>query len=405
MGIYRGPNTVRDGLTFGYDTGYSVADNNTATRFYKGMPTVNLLSNTVDFNNWTTARNSGSYPTITANTSNNPLGNNYAGMADTVYIPEDGTYPRIQQYFTPSSTSTHTFSVWIRSLSGDCNCFLGAFRNSPWSLPGHTVGSITGEWQRFTFSWTPVDTTTHVMYMGSHDSAAQKGNTLEFWGAQMEENSVSTPYTPGSRSSTQSLVDLNTTANIDVSNVSFDSTGQPTFDGTDDTITFNPGTFPTSWQQPFSVEAVVYIPSGATWYNQGSGTGIIGRGSYTGSWGLLRGSTDNSVYFYIRTGSNTFNPGGTIGRDKFYHIVGTWDGTSQAIFYINGSQNSQETSTSVGTTVDNTGDIKVGGNVAFGGNNGGYGEGTFPVVKLYSKKLTATEIQQNYNAYKNRFNI
>ena len=30
--MYTGPNTVNDGLVFGYDTGYGVADNNTATR-------------------------------------------------------------------------------------------------------------------------------------------------------------------------------------------------------------------------------------------------------------------------------------------------------------------------------------------------------------------------------------
>lgn len=41
MGIHRGPNTVKDGLVFGYDTGYGVADNSTATRFYPGEPATN----------------------------------------------------------------------------------------------------------------------------------------------------------------------------------------------------------------------------------------------------------------------------------------------------------------------------------------------------------------------------
>ena len=44
MGIARGPNLVRDNLVFGYDTGYGVADNSTATRFYPGKPTTNLLT-------------------------------------------------------------------------------------------------------------------------------------------------------------------------------------------------------------------------------------------------------------------------------------------------------------------------------------------------------------------------
>ena len=34
-----GPNIERDGLVFGMDTGYGVANNSTATRFYRGGPT------------------------------------------------------------------------------------------------------------------------------------------------------------------------------------------------------------------------------------------------------------------------------------------------------------------------------------------------------------------------------
>jgi len=39
--MYTGPNIERDGLVFGYDTGYGVADNSTATRFYPGESTIN----------------------------------------------------------------------------------------------------------------------------------------------------------------------------------------------------------------------------------------------------------------------------------------------------------------------------------------------------------------------------
>jgi len=44
MGIARGTNIVRDGLVYGYDTGYGVADNHTATRFYPGEPTTNYVT-------------------------------------------------------------------------------------------------------------------------------------------------------------------------------------------------------------------------------------------------------------------------------------------------------------------------------------------------------------------------
>jgi len=181
MGIARGTNIVRDGLVFGYDSGYGVADNNTATRFYPGKPTTNLLSSSEAFddtNYWARSRNSGSVPTVTANTSPNPLGGTYTSRADKVYIPDDGTYPRIAQNFTPASTNTHTFSMWIRSLSGDCRIYLIAFRNSPWNASGAAHKNLTSEWQRVSFSFTPLDASSHQIYMGAHDDAADKGNTL-----------------------------------------------------------------------------------------------------------------------------------------------------------------------------------------------------------------------------------
>ena len=402
--MYSGPHIKRDGLVFGYDTGRNPSSDFDhkvySRRHFKGKPVTNKVNYGSDFSSWTTARNSGSYPTIDSKVAKGPF---KGTKADRLSLPSDGSYPRIYQSFTPTTTSTHTFSVWLKGETAGQGCFVGCFRNSPWALPSSTNFSITTEWQHYTFAVNPADITSHQIYIGSHNNHG--GKVFLMYGAQLEVGTVASPFNVSSRSSTQSLIDLTKTTNIDVSNVSFDSDGLPTFDGTDDIITFNPGTFPSSWSQPFSVEAIVYIPSSAIWYKQGSGTGIIGRGSYTGSWGLFRGGTDNSVYFYLRTGGTTFNPGGIIGRDSYYHIVGTWDGISQAIFYINGSQNSQETSTNVGTTVGNTGDIRVGGNVAFGGSNGGYGEGTYPVIKIYNRALSAQEIKQNFKAYKNRFNL
>ena len=391
--MYTGPHLIKDNLVFGYDTGYGIANNNTDTRFYPGRPTTNILSNTVDFNNWTSARNSGSYPTVTANTSANPLGKSYGGMADKVYIPEDGTYPRIQQYFTPSSTNTHTFSVWIRSLSGDCDCFLGAFRNSPWSLPGHSVKNITSEWQRFTFSWTPPDTTTHVIYMGSHDTAAQKGNTLEFWGAQMENNSNSTPYTPGSRSSTQSLIDLKKTTNIDVSNVSFDSTGQPTFDGSNDYINI-PSSFRSYFTSaPVAVELVLKKSSAD------QAAMVVFDVDIT-RWNLNYNLyTANQWAFDFYDGTEHVISAGNYDNEYVHFVLQQLSNGTMEI-YANGIL--KGTITSSGNLAPNSSGPRIGSR-----SNGDsrYFKGELPVFKIFSKSLTVDEIKQNFNAYKNRFGI
>ena len=48
MGIHRGPNLIKENLVFGYDTGYGVSDNTTATRFYPGKPISNSINGGAD---------------------------------------------------------------------------------------------------------------------------------------------------------------------------------------------------------------------------------------------------------------------------------------------------------------------------------------------------------------------
>lgn len=392
MSASANPDIIDDGLVFLYDTDDG--------KSYKGEPTTNLLNHTTEFNNWIAAKNSGTAPTVTADTSVNPLGLVNAPMADKVYIPDDGTYPRIQQYFTPPSTNTHTFSVWIRSLSGNCDCFLGAFRNSPWSLPGSSVKSITGEWQRFTFSWTPPDTTTHLIYMGSHDTAAQKGNTLEFWGAQMEAKSHATQFTTGTRSATQGLLDRTGTSTIDISNASFDSNAQMTFDGTDDQfIVYNIGV--DNYSEAFSYECV--FKAEGTWANDRI-SNIVGiLGSYAGHYGLGKSGT-NTISFVIRDANYKSISATVSDTSTYHHLVGVWDqSNSQMRLYIDGELKNSASVTKTGTPDSN--DLRIGGRAAFGGSNGSYYHGDIPIVKYYKTALTTAEVLQNFNATKSRFGL
>lgn len=365
-----------DALVFAYDTGDT-------RNSYKGEPTENLLNDTTEFGSWTKARNSGTTPTVTSNTSPNPLGIPNAPMADTLVIPDDGTYPRIQQYFTPTSTNQHTMSVWIRSLSGDCDCFLGIFRNSPWSLPGSTVVSVTSEWQRFYFTMTPPDTTTHVAYIGSHDTAAQKGNTLELWGAQIEDKSHVTPFTAGTRSATQGLLDLTGNSIIDLNTVSFDSNAQMTFDGTDDvvTTTFSATTIPN-----VTIEAVVY------------------RNQTTGRYeAIVQNNTagDDALYVYPN-GRLGFWPHGAsslvVPTGQYSYVAASYDGTG-ITYCVNG-----EFHTNTGTS----GDITDWDFLRIGGHSTTDSErwiGEVPVAKVYNRALTAAELKNNYRHYKTRFGI
>ena len=392
-----GPNTKgEENLVFGYDLGDS-------RNSYKGEPTTNLLSYTTEFDSWTKAKNSGTTPTVTSNTSPNPLGLPNAPMADTLVIPDDGTYPRIQQYFTPSSTNQHTMSVWIRSLSGDCDCFLGIFRNSPWNLPGSTVVAVTSEWQKFSFTMTPPDTTTHVAYIGSHDTAAQKGNTLELWGAMIQESTHPTPFTAGTRSATQGLIDLTGNSTIDLSNVSFDSNAQITFDGTDDRVDISPRR-QFAITDPWTTELVFKPTNGS----DTSWNGLFGGAlSYGGYW--MFHSAGNLSYYEGSSGATgtkiTYRPwskANTFTTNNYHHltIVYTPLSSTQGSFtlYYNGGEKT-DTFTWTFSWSHSLDMLNV------GAGDGRYGTNDVHYFKQYNKALTASEIKANYNAIKGRFNI
>ena len=96
MGIHRGPNIQKGGLVFGYDTGYGLSGVDTTTRFYRGKPTTNYLSDGLSsYNVVQGSRWNGATPTYTIGTSEfgtpigtyNTSGTNYMYSHD--YVLDD----------------------------------------------------------------------------------------------------------------------------------------------------------------------------------------------------------------------------------------------------------------------------------------------------------------------------
>ena len=243
MGIARGTNIVRDGLLYGYDTGYGVADPGESTRFYKGKPTTNIASGAAFIHD--TASGSagscvdapekgpgwkkvtitaigtnfrvvqfGSYPTMAANVFySSSFEADWGNIRGKGYvITQDGTGGGTRHYFKNGSYATgSTGNIAIDSTLSN----------------GHIGMNIT-----------KTATHVHVPFIHNTGSTSTTGRNDYFYYKeyQQEAGTIPTPYVTGTRSATASLIDLKRTVNVDVSNVSFDSTGQPDFDGTDDRI-------------------------------------------------------------------------------------------------------------------------------------------------------------------------
>ena len=189
-------------------------------------------------------------------------------------------------------------------------------------------------------------------------------------------------YTTGTRSVTQGLKDLIGSSTIDLTNVSFDSNAQIVFDGTDDLIdiTTNFGTL-----NAYTFEYVVYSNSSANMpISSRTSTAFYKYGAY--SWRYTHGGVGGEFYH-------------TYGNDTGWaHWVITYDGSTISV-WENGV--SKGTSSSSGTA-DFSGGIRIG---SWASSASYTWDGKIPIMKMYNRALTATEIQQNYKSYKTRFKL
>ncbi len=380
--MYTGPKLHNDNLVFGYDTGYGIADKNTSTRFYPGRPTTNEINfANSDLNNWTSYSN-GNDGTFTTEFGT-------VGVKINNRVSWNGLY----KGFTLPSTGTYTFSGWFRyrggtSSNNGATVYLSSYGGSDTATS--LDKSKIGEWQRVSKTVNVTDLSVTFYFISYGGSQSSDKSSWDVTMPQIEKLSDETPFVNGSRSSTTSLIDLKRTVDIDLSYVSFHSTGQPTFDGTDDVINL-----------PNDLGYGTTSVSVFAWYKI-NGTPANGYHIICGDTALEMSIHSSATY--LRNGVSTTNgrhvsnDGNQTLNDGNYHYYGfTFDGSTKRA-YIDGVQVGTQSVT--GTLTTSFSSRKVG---AFGG--GYYANGDLPVYKVYNKVLTDAEVKQNYNAYKNRFNI
>ena len=397
MGIARGPNIITEDLVFGYDSGYGVADNDTATRFYAGETVTNYLANgTIPaYNVVQSAGWHGAAPTFTLGTSEfgTPIGTYTVGSTNYMYSYDEV----LDNDLSTLSAQTVTFSIYLKR-SGGSNIGTVGMRVYD-NISGYTTvyAAATSEFQRFTLTKTLGANPTRIFVMIDNTN----GGIIDFHSPQLEIGSTASPFVDGSRSDTASLIDLKRTTDIDVSNVSFDSTGQPDYDGTNDYIVASPSNI--SLGTSLTYEVWIY-PTG---YNHSRMYLMDPRGD-----GNTNGTNTYFLFDYHQSPDTVHVVSGnssievqssnfSMPLNNWHNIVATRNGNSWVIYH-NG--------VSVGTGTTNTTSLTLNNNFRIGtyasGSSGQYFfEGLMAVAKIYNTSLSASEVTQNYNAYKNRFNI
>ena len=190
-------------------------------------------------------------------------------------------------------------------------------------------------------------------------------------------------------------------------NTSFNSQGYFILDGVDGTrITTSGPSYPTTWNQAVTFELWAYFDADGTWHN-GSYGGLFSRGSTAGTFGLTRANANNSVRMWLRDSGGTATAAGVVVRDAWYQIVGTWGGDANLNLklYLNGVETGSFTKTTISGAPDGGGYSLGGISSTLSGSPGNYMKGRISVARMYSRELTASEIQQNFNATRSRFGI
>jgi hypothetical protein len=106
---------------------------------------------------------------------------------------------------------------------------------------------------------------------------------------------------------------------------------------------------------------------------------------------------EHTLRFYIvtSTGYKFITIPNQIYVNNWYHVVGTWDGTSQALYK----------NTALLQASNQTGTLVTSPLVYYLSLSVESMNGYMSIARIYNKALTPTEIQQNYNAIKSRFGL
>ena len=419
-----GGNLINDSVVFGYDTGYGVFNKAEPLRFYKGEPATNVQDSDISamtqtgFNNWgaydgnNTPHHSYSSTTQTKTLVNIPGPDGKLTNAMLYHNVSGGSFGPTNWSGVPSTNlangSKITLQAWVKATDAS---FVGKSvrphlyytKVGGGSYSASTNHTLTMDWQLVKHCYTvPEGATgngTFYLFTGAGETKMYVTQT-----AIVPDKLHSVVWLQGgtTRSDTASLIDLRRTKDIDVSNTSFDSSGQMNFDASDDQIVVDVDSIVRN-ADTITIEGIVNasVNAGAPW---GILTDHTVAGDKDGFWWHY----NIGGYTYFRVEDATAGEQGTtfpgsvpFVSDVNQHVV-TVVGLNHVSVYVNGELEQSYTPNFRWNRIDSskTAYLHIGRTFP-----NYYLAGEVPVFKMHNRKLTASEIKQSYQSYKKRFNL
>lgn len=382
MSAIGGPNLSEDGLVFYYDTFNQL-------KSYRGEPTVNYIT--------TMAANLGgnvslSYPNnvyiCTAQETNvidpNAPGGQYSRFTGNTDSDNNQLFTSFADGSVNARNTTVAYSVYLK---GTGTCHLTVYSDIAGYSTTPTI-NLTGEWTRYSIVQAVGNYTTHAW---SAVRGILTSTNVYVAAQQVEFKSHVTPFINGTRSATQGLLDLTGNSTIDLTDVSFDSNAQMTFDGTDDTVALGDSS---QFNITDSMSVFAWIKPDSVDYWKG----IFG-GSISGfvHFQLYYGGIN--VYVYGPAAAYGNPDSVSIGTNVWTNVGFTFGGNTLKV-YLNGEQ-LPTTVTGNGANISSNSDVRFGWAYA----TSRLFQGRINALEVYNRNLTPTEVKENFNGIKSRYGI
>jgi hypothetical protein len=375
MAVYSGPEIANNGLVFHYDM-------SNTTKSWKGAPTTNLLYDSGVIN-WT-------------------IGNLVAAVTRTTVV-ENSVY-RITsttggafRFAVPLSKLTNGLSY---NLSYKYKIIVGgpSFSMTDWN-DGSLFNIVNTQVDNYFFSSAYGTRSTYDNTYRFMDFTISANTVVEIWDVQLEQNTFATPFVNGTRSNTQAILDLAKTTTITANSLTYQSDGTFKLNGTSDVFSTSPSITLTS---SYAIEA---------WIKRNvinAQHGIMSDLQY--SWWLFYVNSGNKLVLRHARSAPSYVINSTVSTANigtgWTHVAGVFDTTTGMKLYINGALDTSNTNTAVFDLGAGRGPQFIGVmREGAAGVNSSYFGGTIGAIKIYNRALTATEVQQNFEASRGRFGI
>ena len=350
--------------------------------------------------------NSGLVKEIRTRGFTNPYNGDVTDCMRLHYIRTDDVKDHMAYGVDTSMTpgTPHTVSFYYRAVddAGVGKVIQYYVYNYTSSAAGYAQNfTLSRDWQKFVFTYTPAYNTSISYWFMSSGGVY----SWDLACIQIEVGSVANQFVAGSRTNTQTLLDLTGLNTITASSLTYASDNTFSFNAS--STNYMNGTMNASYQasansidrswevfvKPTTSQSTAglfghVVSSGCSHFCNG---GVcIYSGNYAFNW------YDNSAYQFLDSGVAA-----TSGQ--WAHVVGTYSSSdNKTRIYVNGI---------LKATYGSTTNLNYGGygyyyQVGYLSASGNYFTGDMSVIRYYyNKALSSTEVEQNFQALRGRFGI